>query len=85
MNSIMERWIQACRHELLDRKLIWNQAHLLHAFASTNATITIIVLTGASRTPGRSVRCPNYQQTGTFHAGAVRESIGAGAIASSTW
>jgi Integrase core domain len=31
MNSIMERWIQACRHELLDRALIWNQAHLLHA------------------------------------------------------
>jgi transposase len=31
MNSIMERWIQGCRHELLDRTLIWNQAHLLHA------------------------------------------------------
>jgi putative transposase len=31
MNSVMERWIQSCRHELLDRTLIWNQAHLLHA------------------------------------------------------
>ena len=31
MNSIMERWVQACRHELLDRTLIWNHAHLLHA------------------------------------------------------
>lgn len=31
MNSIMERWIHACRHELLDRTLIWNQPHLLHA------------------------------------------------------
>lgn len=31
MNSITERWIQACRHELLDRTLIWNPAHLLHA------------------------------------------------------
>jgi transposase InsO family protein len=31
MNSIMERWIQTCRHELLDRTLIWNQHHLLHA------------------------------------------------------
>jgi hypothetical protein len=31
MNSIIERWIQACRHELLDRTLIWSQAHLLHA------------------------------------------------------
>jgi transposase len=31
MNSIMERWIQTCQHELLDRTLIWNQAHLTHA------------------------------------------------------
>jgi transposase InsO family protein len=30
MNSITERWVQTCRHELLDRTLIWNQAHLLH-------------------------------------------------------
>ena len=30
MNSIMERWIQTCRCELLDRTLIWNQSHLLH-------------------------------------------------------
>jgi hypothetical protein len=31
MNSIMERWVRTCRRELLDRTLIWNQAHLLHA------------------------------------------------------
>ncbi|MFI6063414.1 integrase core domain-containing protein [Streptomyces sp. NPDC051286] len=31
MNSLMERWIQTCRRELLDRTLIWNQGHLLHA------------------------------------------------------
>jgi putative transposase len=31
MNVIMERWVQTCRRELLDRTLIWNQAHLLHA------------------------------------------------------
>ncbi|MEU4221048.1 integrase core domain-containing protein, partial [Actinoplanes sp. NPDC026623] len=31
MNSIMERWIRACRYELLDRTLIFNRAHLLHA------------------------------------------------------
>ena len=30
MNAIMERWIQSCRHELLDRTLTWNQRHLLH-------------------------------------------------------
>ncbi|WP_055495744.1 integrase core domain-containing protein [Streptomyces sp. TP-A0356] len=31
MNSITERWVQTCRRELLDRTLIWNQRHLLHA------------------------------------------------------
>ncbi|MCX4672359.1 integrase core domain-containing protein [Streptomyces sp. NBC_01381] len=31
MNSIMERWVQTCRHELLDRTLIWNERHLRHA------------------------------------------------------
>jgi transposase InsO family protein len=31
MNAIIERWIQSCRRELLDRMLVWNQAHLLHA------------------------------------------------------
>jgi putative transposase len=31
MNSVMERWIRSCRRELLDRTLIWNQAHLIHA------------------------------------------------------
>ncbi|MFI5572444.1 integrase core domain-containing protein [Streptomyces sp. NPDC051740] len=30
MNASRERWIQTCRHELLDRTLIWNQHHLLH-------------------------------------------------------
>jgi hypothetical protein len=31
MNAVMERWVRTCRSELLDRMLIWNQAHLLHA------------------------------------------------------
>jgi transposase InsO family protein len=31
MNAIMERWVRSCRAELLDRTLIVNQAHLLHA------------------------------------------------------
>src|SRR5688500_6701754 len=31
MNSIIERWVQSCRHELLDRCLIWNERHLRHA------------------------------------------------------
>lgn len=31
MNAIMERWIRTCRNELLDRTLIPNRRHLLHA------------------------------------------------------
>ena len=31
MNAVMERWVLTCRCELLDRTLIWNQRHLLHA------------------------------------------------------
>ncbi|MGW1027883.1 integrase core domain-containing protein [Streptomyces sp. NPDC002577] len=30
MNSIMERWVQTCQRDLLDRTLVWNQRHLLH-------------------------------------------------------
>ncbi len=28
MNAIIERWIGGCRRELLDRDLVWDQAHL---------------------------------------------------------
>ena len=28
MNAIAERWIGGCRREMLDRALVWNQAHL---------------------------------------------------------
>ena len=27
----MERWVRTCRHELLDRTLVWSQRHLRHA------------------------------------------------------
>ncbi len=37
MNSIMERWVQTCTHEILDRSLIWKQAHLLHALGEFEA------------------------------------------------
>ncbi|SEM29492.1 hypothetical protein [Streptacidiphilus jiangxiensis] len=26
-NSIMERWVQTCRHELHERTPIWNESH----------------------------------------------------------
>ena len=31
MNAVVERWVRTCRREFLDRTLIWNQRHLLHA------------------------------------------------------
>ncbi|WP_255205098.1 transposase [Actinomadura sp. BRA 177] len=31
MNAVMERWVQTCRREFLNRTLMWNQRHLLHA------------------------------------------------------
>ncbi|MGW5689072.1 integrase core domain-containing protein [Nonomuraea sp. NPDC003754] len=31
MNAVMERWVQSCRRERLDRCLIWNERHLRHA------------------------------------------------------
>jgi transposase InsO family protein len=31
MNSILERWVKTLRAELLDRMLIWDEAHLRHA------------------------------------------------------
>jgi transposase len=37
MNAIMERWVHTCRRELLDRTLIWNQHHLLHALREFEA------------------------------------------------
>ncbi|WP_336203839.1 integrase core domain-containing protein [Nonomuraea sp. LPB2021202275-12-8] len=37
MNSIMERWIQTCRRELLDRTLTWNDHHLRHALREFEA------------------------------------------------
>jgi putative transposase len=48
MNSIMERWVQTCRHELLDRTLIWNQRHLLHSLP-----------TGLSRLPHPCAHYPD--------------------------
>ena len=37
MNAITERWIGGCRRELLDRTLIWNQAHLLRILRNYEA------------------------------------------------
>ena len=37
MNAITERWIGGCRRELLDRTLVWNQAHLLRTLRDYEA------------------------------------------------
>ena len=37
MNAIMQRWVRTCRRELLDRTLIRNQRHLLHALREYEA------------------------------------------------
>jgi transposase InsO family protein len=37
MNAIMERWARTCRRELLDRTLIYNERHLLHALREFEA------------------------------------------------
>jgi hypothetical protein len=51
MHSIMQPWIAARRYELLDRTLIWKQAHLLHAWASTNGTTTVTSPSGCRERP----------------------------------
>jgi putative transposase len=33
MNSITERWVRTCPHELLDRTLIWNRTHLCSTYS----------------------------------------------------
>ena len=57
MNSIMERWVQTCRRELLDRTLIWNQRHLLHALREFEGFYNATGPIKASRTPARCIRC----------------------------
>ena len=57
MNSIMERWVQTCRRELLDRTLIWNQSHLLQSWGSSSSSTTGTGRIRASRTPARSSHC----------------------------
>jgi transposase InsO family protein len=59
MNSIMERWIQSCRHELLDRTLIWNQTHLLWALREYERHHNRHRPHMVSRTPGRCIRYPS--------------------------
>jgi hypothetical protein len=40
MNAIMEGWVQSCRHELLDRTLIWNERRYATLCTSTSSSTT---------------------------------------------
>jgi putative transposase len=66
MDSIMERWVQTCRRKLLDRTLIWNQPHLLHALREFEHFYSG---TGRTRARQRSPTGPwsgNGSSAGTF-------------------
>ena len=78
MNAIMERWIQTCRRELLDRTLVWNQRHLLHALRHTSSTTTLTARTAASTTTALCSHCRPRPPTPT----RSRNSTSADAIAS---
>ena len=54
MNAITERWIGGCRRELLDRTLVWNQAHLrqiLREYESHQRVAPVHCCTGAPSGP----------------------------------
>jgi hypothetical protein len=59
MNSVRKRWIQTCRRELLDRALIWNRSHLLHAPREFEYFYNGIHLTGRLVTPRRYAHYPH--------------------------
>jgi transposase InsO family protein len=62
MNSIMERWVQTCQRELLDRTLIWNHSRLLRALRESGQFYTGTGRIRASRTPARCSHCPCHSR-----------------------
>lgn len=63
MNSLIERWAQTCRRELLDRTLIWGQRHLLHALREFEKFYNEHRPHQASRTPAPSDPFPSRSTT----------------------
>lgn len=59
MNSIIERWIQSCRPDLLDRALVWNHAHLIQALREYDDITTGTARIAALPTSDRCNRYPN--------------------------
>ena len=64
-NSIMERWVQTCRRELLNRTLIWNQRHLLHALREFEGFYNGHRPIKASPMPAHCARCLRRSSTWT--------------------
>jgi putative transposase len=63
MNAVIQRWIQSCRNEPLDRMLIYKQAHLSHALREYERHYN-------ARRPHRGIanarpcsRCPNRRHS----------------------
>ena len=50
--------VQTCRHELLDRTLIWNRTHCCTHYGSSSSSTAGIGRTRASPTPFHCTRCP---------------------------
>jgi hypothetical protein len=65
MNAIMQRRVRTGRHELLDRTLIPNHRHLLHALRQYEMFLTNTARTRESPTPGRWPRRPHRSPTQT--------------------
>ena len=59
MNAIMERWVQTCPRELLDRTLIWNQRDLLHSLRGSGHSCNEHRPHRPSGLPHRCARYPN--------------------------
>jgi hypothetical protein len=57
MNALMERWVQTCRRELLDRTLIWDQRHLHHALHELEQIYNSTGRIRASPMPALCTRC----------------------------
>ena len=55
----MERWVQTCRREFLDRTLIWNQRHLVHSLRDFERFYNGTGHAGPSELPHRCARYPN--------------------------
>ena len=51
--------MQTCRRELLDRTLIWNQRHLLHALREFEQFYNSRRPHQGIATPGRCTHCPH--------------------------